>query len=278
MKSRILISLLSIIAYFTNCYAQTNNLQLANGFMNEMRTFLIEEGFSPKLEDDYLNFKKEGVGYHLQITGTGPYIYQFYVDAVEMPPNMDLNRLLVDINSASSIGALIHTVYQDGNDLAVSIRVAGATRSAEDFKYVFYAYLTGLQVGYHQALSYADNPGKNYPNPDVVYSNGGGIKITNVFTRSDVTIIDFEYTNQYLNDGNSWITIDPKAAIIVGNKEYTLINAEGINISPQITYLQKDNNKVNFRLYFPPLPENTTRFDFIESQSSPWRILGIQLK
>lgn len=71
MKSRILISFLSLIAYLTNCYAQNNNLQIANGFMNEMRTFLIEEGFSPKLEDNYLNFKKEGVGYHLQITGTG---------------------------------------------------------------------------------------------------------------------------------------------------------------------------------------------------------------
>ena len=112
MKSRILISFLSLLAYFTNCYAQNNNLQIANGFMNEMKTFLIEEGFFPKLEDNYLNFKKEGLGYHLQITGMGPYIYQFYVDAVAVPPNMDLNRLLIYINSASSQGALIHTVYQ----------------------------------------------------------------------------------------------------------------------------------------------------------------------
>ena len=57
--------------------------------------------------------KKEGLGFHIQITGTGPYIYQFYVDGVQMPENMDLNRLLIDINNASTTGALIHTVYHE---------------------------------------------------------------------------------------------------------------------------------------------------------------------
>ena len=174
------------------CIAQDNSLQVAHGFMNEMRNFLKEEGFTPTLEDDFLSFKKEGIGYHLQVTGTGPFIYQFYVDAVEMPKSVSLDKLLIDINEASASGALIHTVYEEKNEpLTVLIRVAGATRNVEDFKYVFYSYLTGLQYGYNQALSYAQNPGTNYPNPSVSFSRSDDLKVKNVFVNDDMTVIDF---------------------------------------------------------------------------------------
>lgn len=85
MKLHIIRIFVGLAAFFaTNlCYGQDNHqLSIANGFMNEIKTFLTEEGFSPKIEDGYINFKKEGLGFHIQITGTGPYIYQFYVDGV----------------------------------------------------------------------------------------------------------------------------------------------------------------------------------------------------
>ena len=41
--------------------------------------------------------------------------------------------------------------------MTVLIRIAGATRSPEDFKYVFYTYLTRTQYGYNLALSYAQD-------------------------------------------------------------------------------------------------------------------------
>lgn len=167
---RTIITYCMIVLFSSSLFGQDNSLHIANGFMNDIKSFLIEEGFSPKIEDGYINFKKEGLGFHLQATGTGPYIYQFYVDGVQMPKGMDLSRLLIDINNASATGALIHSVYQGENEpLTVLIRIAGATRSPEDFKYVFYTYLTGLQYGYNQALTYAQNPGANYPTPECVY-------------------------------------------------------------------------------------------------------------
>lgn len=269
-----------IVLFSSSLFGQDNSLQIANGFMNDIITFLIEEGFSPKIEDGYINFKKEGLGFHLQVTGTGPYIYQFYVDGIQMPESMDLSRLLIDINNASATGALIHSVYQGENEpLTVLIRIAGATRSPEDFKYVFYTYLTGLQYGYNQALTYAQNPGTNYPTPECVYSRSSDLKITNVYVGPAMTVVDFEYTNtKYMNDGSAWYNINPNTHIDVGGRKFTLTNAEGVSIAPQKTYFHKGQRKAAFRLYFPPLPEGTTRFDFIETDESPWRILGIQLK
>lgn len=277
---RTIITCWMIVLFSSSLFGQDNSLQIANGFMNDIKTFLIEEGFSPKIEDGYINFKKEGLGFHLQVTGTGPYIYQFYVDGVQMPEGMDLSRLLIDINNASATGALIHSVYQGENEpLTVLIRIAGATRSPEDFKYVFYTYLTGLQYGYNQALTYAQNPGSNYPMPECVYSRSSDLKITNVYVDSAMTVVDFEYTNtKYMNDGSAWYNINPNTHIDVGGRKFTLTNAEGVSIAPQKTYFPKGQRKAAFRLYFPPLPEGTTRFDFIETDDSPWRILGILLK
>ena len=94
-----------------------------------------------------------------------------------------------------------------------------------------------------------------------------------------MTVVDFEYTNtKYMNDGSAWYNINPNTHIDVGGRKFTLTNAEGVSIAPQKTYFHKGQRKAAFRLYFPPLPEGTTRFDFIETDESPWRILGIQLK
>lgn len=64
-KLRIIIASCMFALVSSSLFGQDNSLQIANGFMNDIKTFLIEEGFSPKIEDGYLNFKKEGIGFHL---------------------------------------------------------------------------------------------------------------------------------------------------------------------------------------------------------------------
>ena len=64
MRLHIIRIFVGLAAFFaTNlCYGQDNHqLSIANGFMNEIKTFLTEEGFSPKIEDGYINFKKKGL-------------------------------------------------------------------------------------------------------------------------------------------------------------------------------------------------------------------------
>ncbi len=261
---------------------QDNTLQVANGFMNDIKSFLIEEGFSPKIEEGYINFKKEGLGYHLQFTGTGPYIYQFYVDGIQMPVGMDFNRLLIDINNASYTGALIHSVYQGENEpLTVLIRIAGATRSPEDFKYVFYTYLTGLQYGYNQALLYAQNPGINYPNPKSMFEHQA-LKVSNVYIGNGGTVLDFEFDNNENKDTQIWMKNTAYITSKDNGQSYEMLKAEGISTDSSNMTPVKQNSKLKFRLYFPEIPSSTTKIDFFEGSSvglgTPFSVWGIELQ
>lgn len=280
-KLRIIIASCMFALMSSSLFGQDNSLQIANGFMNDIKTFLIEEGFSPKVEDGYINFKKEGLGFHLQVTGTGPYIYQFYVDGVQMPESMDLSRLLVDINNASASGALIHTVYKGDNEpLTVLIRIAGATRSSEDFKYVFYTYLTGLKYGYSQALSYAEDPGINYPNPKQMFEHSA-LKVTNVYVGRDMTVIDFIFDNTNNTDTQIWMQDTACITSKDDNQSYRMVKAEGISTDKSNMTPVKKNSKLAFRLYFPEIPSNTTKLDFFEGYTSgigsPFSVWGIEL-
>ena len=280
-KLRTIITIGILIMFCHNMAGQDNTLQIANGFMNNMRTFLIEDGFSPKIEEGFINFKKEGLGFHLQITGTGPYIYQFYVDGVQMPKDTDINRLLIDINNASTTGVLIHSIYQDENEsITVLIRIAGATRSAEDFKYVFYTYLEGLQYGYSQALLYAENPGVNYPNPKQLFEHSA-LKVTNVYIGRDMTAIDFVFDNPHNTDTEIWMQDSAYITSKDNNQSYKMIKAEGISTDLSNKTLVKKNSKLAFRLYFPEIPSTTTKLDFFEGYTShtgsPFSVWGIEL-
>lgn len=48
-KLRIIVASCMIVRFSSVMFGQDNSLQIANGFMNDIKTFLIEEGFSPKL-------------------------------------------------------------------------------------------------------------------------------------------------------------------------------------------------------------------------------------
>lgn len=279
---RTIITCCMIVLFGGSLFGQENSLQIANGFMNDIKTFLIEEGFSPKIEDGYINFKKEGLGFHLQVTGTGPYIYQFYVDGVQMPEGMDLSSLLIDINNASATGALIRSVYQGENEpLTVLIRIAGATRSTEDFKYVFYTYLTGLQYGYNQALTYAQNPGINYPYPKSMFEHQA-LKVTNVYIGNGMTVVDFIYDNTEDKDTQIWMQDSAYLTSKDNNQSYNMIKAEGISTDRMSMTKVGKKSKLPFRLYFQELPPNTTKIDFFEGSTTglgtPFSVWGIELK
>lgn len=281
-RLNVIFSMIMVILFRGSAFGQDNQLPLANIFMNEIKTFLLEEGFSPNIEDGYINFKKEGLDFHLQVTGTGPYIYQFYVDAVQMPKDMDFSRLMTDINNASTTGALIHSVYQEENGpFTVLIRIAGATRCPEDFKYVFYTYLTGLQYGYNQALSYAKNPGINYPNPKSMFEHQA-LKVTNVYIGNGVTALDFEYDNTENKDTKIWMKDSAYITSKDSGESYVMLKADGISTDRSSMTPVGKQSKIRFRLYFPEIPSNTSKIDFFEGNTSgigtPFSVWGIELK
>ena len=98
-----------------------------------------------------------------------------------------------------------------------------------------------------------------------------GMKIKRVQITSTQTIIDFEYSN-YENSIDR-ISISSKAYLTIDySTKYYLIRSEGLPV-----FLSSQYDKVEFRLIFPALPKNTTKFDFREINGL-WNFFEIRLK
>lgn len=103
--------------------------------------------------------------------------------------------------------------------------------------------------------------------------------IKKVTLDSQYTILDMVSYNgaQYQN-----CAISKNSYLMANGKKYNLIRAEGISYSPTFTdypdYESGREVSLNFRLYFPALPEGTTSFDFMESPTDGWQIKGVELK
>ncbi len=109
-------------------------------------------------------------------------------------------------------------------------------------------------------------------------SGSDRLKVLSVKITPQETILTLSDHNMR-TDGMAyaWIQIDANSYIVANGKEYRLNKAEGIEISPNKTYFSYVGETKTFKLYFPPIPTYTKSIDFIESESSGWKIYGIQL-
>ncbi len=97
------------------------------------------------------------------------------------------------------------------------------------------------------------------------------LTVTRVSTSTTCTVVEILSKH----DEYAWCSIDSNTYISANGTQYKLVRAEGISISPQVTYYNGYN--ITFRLYFPPIPSSTTQIDLIEPGSSSWKLYGIQL-
>lgn len=93
------------------------------------------------------------------------------------------------------------------------------------------------------------------------------ISATDTNTRIDILS---NYTD------HAWCSIDSDTYIFADGKQFKLVRAEGIGVSPQVTYY--DYKSVIFTLYFPPIPSTATQIDLIEPGTSSWKLYGIRLQ
>ena len=79
----------------------------------------------------------------------------------------------------------------------------------------------------------------------------------------------------------SYCSISRNACLLAAGKKYRLIKAEGISYSPSHTdypnYKSGKDVSLSFRLYFQPLPDSTTYFNFSEDESDGWQINAVEL-
>lgn len=108
-----------------------------------------------------------------------------------------------------------------------------------------------------------------------IKTSSGSLSVTAVEVNSNETIMSFSCTN---NLPGGWMNISRDAYIMTNGIKYKLIDVDNIAYEPKYTYFEKVGQTRNFRLHFQAIPQNAKIVDFIESQTSPWKIYGIKIK
>lgn len=96
------------------------------------------------------------------------------------------------------------------------------------------------------------------------------------------TRIDFGYTAPWYYKNGGWIKISPKTYLKTNNtaKKYSLLEAEGIAISPNRINFQSKADWQFFSLYFESIPNEDCILDMIESENpteNDFNYYGIEL-
>ncbi|MCI6494844.1 MAG: serine protease [Bacteroidales bacterium] len=119
---------------------------------------------------------------------------------------------------------------------------------------------------------------KVYNYPSVTSKGDNKLTVISVAVSPESTILELSSNNSFSGGYYQWFSISPEAYISVNGTKYKLRSADGIALAPNVTYFSHENETKTFRLTFPPIPSNTTSFDFVESKDSEWKLLGIQLR
>ena len=127
-------------------------------------------------------------------------------------------------------------------------------------------------------ISSSQSTGKTYSNPTVTRNMGNNLKVISVTLEDNQTKIVISDNNSYAGGYYGWVQLDPQAYIRANGQNYKLTKVDGVALSPNKTYFSYENQTITFTLYFPAIPSSTTSIDFIESETSAWRLYGIQLR
>jgi hypothetical protein len=121
--------------------------------------------------------------------------------------------------------------------------------------------------------------GNEYIWPYIKTATDKKLYVSKVSLNKDYTVLDMI---SYNGGEYQWCSIERNSYLLVNGKKYSLQKAENIAYSPSHTdypnYQSGNNVSLSFKLYFTPIPSNTTEFDFYESASEGWNVKGITLE
>lgn len=108
--------------------------------------------------------------------------------------------------------------------------------------------------------------------PHAVYTNTRTIEIAKVTLSDTETVLD---TKAFFRP-RSWIKIASDSYLLADGKKYMIRDGEGIDLDS--LFWMPQSGEAEFKLIFEPLPIETTKFDFIESDCDDcFKIYGIHL-
>lgn len=158
-----------------------------------------------------------------------------------------------------------------------ALPLTGKVKSEKNF--VFFIECSSSSTGNISSSSNnSSSSSKLYNHPQVTSKGDNKLTLISVTISPESTVLELSDNNSYNGGYYQWFSISPDAYISVNGTKYKLRSAEGIALAPNVTYFSYANETKTFRLTFPPIPSNTTSFDFIESQDSQWKLFGIKLR
>lgn len=108
--------------------------------------------------------------------------------------------------------------------------------------------------------------------PYVAHSNTTVLEISKVTLTEKATILDIEAFFR----PNFWIRVVSDSYLFVDGKKYMISDGDGIDLDS--LFWMPASGEASFRLIFDPIPENSTSFDFIESDCVDcFKIWGVDL-
>lgn len=100
--------------------------------------------------------------------------------------------------------------------------------------------------------------------------------IKRIERKKNATIIYMTFNN--FGRDSDIISISPNSYLETPDgKRYNILKAKGINFNPKVSDVKK-NSIIEFSLVYPPLPDNTSKFNIIDDlENSFWNIYDIKL-
>ena len=107
-------------------------------------------------------------------------------------------------------------------------------------------------------------------NPIVKHQTVTTTEVVRIEQTNEYTRIDFIYAPSEKYVSGWWVQIDRSTFIrpVGSSEKYYLVSAENITYAPIKTYLKGASVLHCYTLYFPKLPEETTKIDIIERENT----------
>jgi len=142
MKKLVLTLLCSCL--LVGVFAQKNLTSAQKSFQNSIITFLREEGYSPSIDNNgWIAFKSEGKMFGIIIEKESPFFIIFRRSGF-LVGGSDGFEYVFSLLACNKVNEDSRAVKMFCTKESVYLQVEQYTRSAEDFKYVFYQNLNVL--------------------------------------------------------------------------------------------------------------------------------------
>lgn len=174
---------------------------------------------------------------------------------------------LKNLAESSSITNIFPT-----NNTVSTMPLSGQVKKLKRYVYLIKCSSQGSSSTSYTSGNTTSNGEKTINYPYVSTNASRDLTVTRVTMTNSYTAIEIhsKFTKY------DWCSIASDTYIIANGIRLKLVRAEGINISPQVTYY--NHKDVTFTLYFPPIPSTTTYIDLEEPGTSNWKLYGINLR